>query len=188
MLLNLEYDVIASNNIFYAISIPQNIMSQIPKSLICEALKKGILHTYQQQSFNSELNMPSDVCPRHPFCVLACKPTLVRFFPVSTNRNSLGCCGGKRSGKHAAFRFCKKLLMLSNLGIWSSPVHNEILNTFKYVFLTFVKNVFCLCLGNVAQPCSEKITSALHSWPGQGHYCQFSLADNLLRWTLNFNL
>lgn len=66
MLLNLGCDVTANNNTFYAISIPQDV-SQIPKNLVHEALKKGILHTYQQQSFNYEANMPSDVWLRHPF-------------------------------------------------------------------------------------------------------------------------
>lgn len=70
---------------------------------------------------------------------------------------------GKKELKHAAFRFCKKVSLLSNLGIKSSPVHNEIVNTFKYIFLTSVKDVFCPCLGNVAWPYSEKITSTLHA-------------------------
>lgn len=40
----------------------------------------------------------------------ACKPTLVRFFPVSTSRNSLGCFGEKRrSGSVQPFGFIKKL-------------------------------------------------------------------------------
>lgn len=47
LLLNLGCDVIANNNTFYAISIPQDTMSPVPKNLISEALKKGICHTYQ---------------------------------------------------------------------------------------------------------------------------------------------
>lgn len=97
----------------------------------------------------------------------------------------------KKEWKCAAFWFCNKVLVLSSLGIWSSPDRNEILRTFKYVFLTFVKYFFYPYLGNVAQPCSEKITSALYAWPGQGHSCQFRVLQTIYtcgHWTLTCKL
>lgn len=99
----------------------------------------------------------------------------------------------KKQWKLTAFCYKIKVSMLSNLGVWSSPEHDELLNTFKCVFLTFIllKILSALIWAAWHSPALERWPLTLHAWPGQGHDCQFGVLQTIYtsgHWTVTCKL
>lgn len=66
------------------------------------------------------------------------------------------------------------VIKLSSLGSRSSPEHDELLNMFENVFLTytFLKILPTAISAAWRSPALARRPLALNAWPGQGHGCQ----------------